>query len=89
MQQFNSYGEIQLQILSIGPNVQEAGANSLRTARPDDVRFFRTGFWKRQRPVKYAMEIQKQLVENRVVLAANMPSQPSISRVLTNYVDYN
>ena len=31
----------------------------------------------------YTAEVQKELIENQVVLPANVPSQASISRVLT------
>ena len=37
----------------------------------------------------YAKEIQKQLIENQVVLPANVPSQASISRVLTSDLGYS
>ena len=37
----------------------------------------------------YATEIQKQLIENQVVLPANVPSQASISRVLTSDLGYS
>ena len=43
-----------------------------------------TEFCKRQRPSVYAAEVQKELIENQVVLPANVPSQASISRVLTS-----
>lgn len=39
----------------------------------------RRGFLNVKGQVIYAMEIQKQLIENRVVLPANVPSQPSIT----------
>ena len=68
---------------SIQPGV---GGNRLRTARTDDVVLY-TEFCKRQRPSMYAKEIQKQLIENQVVLPANVPS--SISRVLTSDLGYS
>ena len=37
----------------------------------------------------YTKEIQKQLIENQVVLPANVPSQASISRVLTSDLGYS
>ena len=37
----------------------------------------------------YASEIQKQLIENQVVLPANVPSQASISRALTSDLGYS
>lgn len=64
---------------SVQPGV---GGNRLRTARTDDVVLY-TEFCKRQRPSMYATEVQRQLIENQVVLPGNVPSQASISRVLT------
>ena len=64
-------------------NVQPGiGGNRLRTTRSDYVVLY-TEFCKRQRPSMYAAEVQKRLIENQVVLPANVPSQASISRVLT------
>ena len=60
---------------SVQPGV---GGNRLRTARTDDVVLY-TEFCKRQRPSMYASEIQKQLIENQVVLPANVPSLSEIS----------
>ena len=37
----------------------------------------------------YAVEVQKGLIENQVVLPANVPSQASISRVLTSDLGYS
>ena len=37
----------------------------------------------------YAAEVQKELIENQVVLPANVPSQASISRVLTSDLGYS
>ena len=37
----------------------------------------------------YATEVQKQLIENQVVLPGNVPSQASISRVLTSDLGYS
>ena len=65
---------------SVQPGV---GGNKIRTARTDDVVLY-TEFFKRQRPSVYAAEVQKELIENQVVLPANVPSQASISRVLTS-----
>ena len=65
---------------SVQPGV---GENKIRTARADDVVLY-TEFCKRQRPSVYAAEVQKELIENQVVLPANVPSQASISRVLTS-----
>ena len=50
--------------------------------RPEYVVLY-TEFCKRQRSSMNAAEVQKQLIENQVVLSANVPSQASISRVLT------
>ena len=70
---------------SVKPGV---GGNRLRTARTDDVVLY-TEFCKRQRPSMYAAEVQKQLIENQVVLPANVPSQASISRVLASNLGYS
>lgn len=70
---------------SVQPGI---GGNRLRTARTDDVVLY-TEFCKRQRPSMYATEVQKQLIENQVVLPANVPSQASISRVLTSDLGYS
>ena len=66
----------------------EVGGNRLQTARTDDVVLY-TEFFKCQRPSMYVTEVQKQLIENQVVLPANMPSQASISRVLTSDLSYS
>ena len=65
---------------SVQPGV---GGNKIRTARTDDVVLY-TEFCKRQRPSVYAAEVQKELIENQVVLPANVPSQALISCVLTS-----
>ena len=70
---------------SVQPGV---GGNKIRTARTDDVVLY-TEFCKRQRPSVYAAEVQKELIENQVVLPANVPSQASISRVLTSDLGYS
>ena len=69
---------------SVQPGV---GGNKIRTARTDDVVLY-TEFCKRQRPSVYAAEVQKELIENQVVLPANVPSQAVISRVLTSDLGY-
>ena len=51
---------------SVQPGV---GENKIRTARTDDVVLY-TEFCKRQRPSVYAAEVQKELIENQVVLPA-------------------
>jgi len=72
--------------LSIGSYGQETFSRelveTLRTARTDDVVSY-TEFCKCQRPSMYAKEIQKQLIENQVVLPVNVPFPASISHVLT------
>ena len=70
---------------SIQPGV---GGNRLQTARTDDVVLY-TEFCKFQRPSMYATEVQKQLIENQLVLPANVSSQASISRVLTSDLGYS
>ena len=70
---------------SVQPGV---GENKIRTARTDDV-VLHTEFCKRQRPSVYAAEVQKELIENQVVLPANVPSQASISGVLTSDFGYS
>jgi transposase len=74
-----------LQTGSVEPGI---GGNRSRTARTDDVILY-TEFCKREKPSVYAEEIRKQLVENNVVLAANVPSKTSISRVLTDDLGYS
>ena len=70
---------------SVQPGV---GGNKIRTARTDDVVLY-TEFCKRQRPSVYAVEVQKGLIENQVVLPANVLSRASISRVLTSDLGYS
>ena len=64
------------------------GGNRSRTARTDDVILY-TEFCKKEKPTMYAKEIQKQLVDNNVVLQENVPSQTSISRVLKQDLGYS
>ena len=70
---------------SVQPGV---GGNKKRTARTDDAVLY-TEFCKRQKPCVYAAEVQMELIENQVVLPANVPSQASISRVLTSDLGYS
>ena len=70
---------------SVQPGVD---GNKIRTAGTDDVVLY-TEFCKRQRPSVYAAEVQKELIENQVVLPANLPSQASMSRVLTSDLGYS
>ena len=65
-----------VRIGSVQPGV---GGNTL----PADYVVSYMKFCKRQRPNMYAAEVQKLLIKNQVVLPANVPSQASISRVLT------
>ena len=74
-----------LQTRNVEPGV---GGNRSRTARTDDAILY-TEFCKSKKPAMSAEEIQKQLVENDVVLQANVPSQASISRVLTQDLGYS
>lgn len=74
-----------LQTRNVEPGV---GGNRSRTARTDDAILY-TEFCKSKKPTMSAEEIQKQLVENDVVLQANVPSQASISRVLTQDLGYS
>ena len=71
---------------SVQPGV---GGNKIRTTRMDDVVLY-TEFSKRQRTSVYAAEVQKELIKNQVnfVLLVNVPSQASISRVLTSDLGY-
>ena len=56
----------------VGPGI----GGKRRTVRTDDVVLYKE-FCKQRRPNVYGTEIQKQLIENQVVLLADMPSQAS------------
>lgn len=58
-----------------------------RAARTDDVVTF-VEYAKTIKPSTYAVEIQKQLQENKVCLPQNVPSRASISRVLKDDLGY-
>ena len=44
--------------------------------------------YEQQRPSMHTADVQKELIENQVFLPSNVPSQASISRVLTSNLGY-
>ena len=64
------------------------GGNNNRTSRTDDVIEY-VEFLKSVKPSIYPNETRKKLVENRVCLAENVPSNASVSRIMTDDLGYS
>ena len=67
---------------------RKRGGNNNRTSRTDDVIEY-VEFLKSVKPSIYPNEIRKKLVENRVCLAENVPSNASVSRIMTDDLGYS
>lgn len=64
------------------------GRNANRTSRTDDTIEY-VEYLKRVKPSIYPYEIRQKLVENRVCLAENAPSNASVSRILREDLGYS
>ena len=59
-----------------------------KTSRTDDVVEY-LEFLKSMKPSIYPNEMRRKLVENRVCLAQNVPSNASVSRIMSNDLGYS
>ena len=66
----------------------QKGGNYKRTSRTDDVVEY-VKFLKLTKPSIYPHEIRRKLVKNRVCLAENVPSNASVSRIMSNDLGYS
>lgn len=71
-----------------GSTKPKKGGNHKRTCRTDDTIEY-VEHLKRIKPSIYPYEIRKKLVENRVYLAENTPSNASVSRILRDDLGYS
>ena len=74
--------------LERGDSKHRTGGCIERTTRTDNVITY-TEYCKRQQPSISAKEIQQKLVENNVCLPQNLPSEPSVSRIVRHDLGYS